>query len=101
MKVVEVSNLNHEIIVVPRYYTTNSIDLVLFNEATKETVTYSNAFTSLNGYLTYPFTHTFFSNDKYQIKLVDGTKIVYRGKLIATDQIPQDYKLTNGLYTYE
>jgi len=26
---------------------------------------------------------------------------VYRGKILVTDQTPQDYKITNGVYVYE
>ena len=101
MKVVDFNDTNHSIKLIPRFYTVNSIDIELYNEATKETTTTTNAYTVTNGVLTYPFTHTFLNNDKYQFKLLDGTAIVYRGKLIATDQVPQDYKLTDGLYTYE
>ena len=101
MKVVDFNDTNHSIKLIPRFYTVNSIDIELYNEATKETTTTTNAYTVTNGVLTYPFTHTFLNNDKYQFKLLDGTTIVYRGKLIATDQVPQDYKLTDGLYNYE
>lgn len=101
MKVVDFNTTSHSIKLVPRFYTVNSIDISLYDEATQITTTTTNAYTVTNGILTYPFTHTFLENDKYQFKLLDGTEVVYRGKLIATDQVPQDYKLTNGLYTYE
>ena len=39
----------------------------------------------------------------YQIKIIDkdSSEVIYRGKMIATSQETQDFKLTNGLYTYE
>ena len=101
MKVVDYNNANHSIELIPRFYTTNSIDITLYNEATKESTTTTNVYSVANGLMTYPFTHTFFNNDKYQFKLLEGTNVVYRGMIIATAQVPQDYKLTEGLYTYE
>ena len=101
MKVVDFNDSNHTLKLIPRFYTVNSIDISLYNESTKVTTTTTNAYTITNGMMTYGFTHTFLDNDKYQFKLLDGATVVYRGKLIATSQTPQDYKLTNGLYTYE
>ena len=101
MKVVDFNVTSHSITLVPRFYTDNAISISLYDEATQITTSTANAHTTANGIMTYPFTHTFLENDKYQFKLLDGTTVVYRGKLIATDQVPQDYKLTNGLYTYE
>ena len=40
-------------------------------------------------------------DDKYQLKIDDTNGIIYRGKLIATDQDPQEFKQTNDLYYYE
>ena len=101
MKVIDFNDSVHSIILIPRFYTINSIDIKLYNEVDRVTTTTTNAYSVTDGIMTYGFTHTFLENDKYQFTLLDGTDVVYRGKLIATAQTPQDYKLTNGLYTYE
>lgn len=101
MKVVDPNDTIHSIELIPRFYTINSIDIKLYNEADRVETTTTNAYSVTNGVMTYGFTHTFEDNDKYQFTLLDGANVVYRGKLTATSQTPQEYKLTTGLYTYE
>ena len=101
MKVVDPNNTTHTINLIPRIYSVSSIDLSLYNEATQVTTSVTDAYSVTDGVATIIFDFTFEDNDKYQFKLVDGSEVVYRGKLIATAQDPQDYKLTDGLYSYE
>ena len=101
MKVVNPNDTTHVIKLIPRLYEITSIDLSLYNEATQVTTTVTDAYSITNGISTLTFDFTFEENDKYQFKLVNGSNVVYRGKLIATTQDTQEYKLTNGLYTYE
>lgn len=100
MKVVNPNNVNHTIDLIPRSYVTPVI-LELYNEVTKVTTEVSNVSTLSDGILSLNFDFSFSENDKYQIKVSNGTEILYRGKLIATTQNPQDYKLTKDLYFYE
>jgi len=101
MKVIDFNDSTHEIKVIPRYYTENTVQIELINEVDRVTTTTSNSYTITDGIMTYGFTHAFIENDKYQFTLLDGSTVIYRGKLIATAQTTQAYKLTNGMYTYE
>ena len=46
------------------------------------------------------FDYTFKENDRYQMKISENDVITFRGKIVATDQTPQQFKLTTGKYTY-
>ena len=98
MKVVNPNDNIHTINLIPRDYLFQSIDLSLYNEATQEVTSVTNAYNVVAGILTIDFEHEFTEDDKYQFKLVDGEEVIYRDKLHATSQNPQDYKLSNGLY---
>lgn len=99
MKVVDPNNTTHNIRLIPRAYL-EPIVLELYNEVTQvETVVPNMAIVS-DGILSISFGFTFSEGDKYQIKLSNGTEILYRGKLFATTQQPQQYKMTEGLYYY-
>ena len=101
MKVVDPNNTTHTIKLIPRFYGVTSIDLSLYNESEKVTTTVTDVYSVTSGVASIVFDFTFLEDDKYQFKLVDGTEVVYRGKLIATSQEPQEYKLDNRLYSYE
>jgi len=97
MKVVNPNDTEHTIVLIPRYYPVDAITFSLFNEATQTSENIDNTYTITDGNLSIVFEYTFTENTKFQIKL-DESEIVYRGKLIATSQIPQDYKLTDNVY---
>lgn len=102
MKVANPNNTAHDFTFIPRFYTEDSLFLVLYNEATKETSTVSNTYILTDGNVTISYSFDFSNNSKYQIKITDSSdNVVYRGKLIATSQNTQDYKLTDSLYIYE
>jgi len=100
MKVVNPEDTEHIITLIPRYYPKENINLSLFNEATKVIENVDNTHTVTDGVLFLSFEYTFTENQKFQIKLNQDNEIVFRGKLIATSQTPQDYKLTNNVYFY-
>ena len=84
----------------------DELTLTLYNEGEREfsTVTLTDYY-SVDGTYTLGFTitgYTVVNNDTFQIYLKENTDntILYRGKIMATSQTPQDYKLTEGLYTY-
>ena len=101
MKIVDPNNTNHLIYIVPRYYTDLATTLNIYDEATKVNDVATNVFTTLNGVTTVNFYYNFKDKAKYQIKLTDVNGVVYRGKLMATSQDSQDYKMTKDLYFYE
>lgn len=99
MKVVNPNDTNHTIELIPREYKEDVV-LDLYNEATKEETTVVNVSSVLDGIFSINFDFSFSENDKYQIKVSKDSEVLYRGKLIATSQLPQDYKLTKDLYFY-
>ena len=101
MKVIDPTDTSHELKIVPRYFPDDTIVVTLKNEVTKTEYTPTPTYRILNGFMYVSFTYTFTNKDKYEIKITEGTSVVYRGKIHATTQTPQDYKITNGLYTYE
>ena len=100
MIVVNPENTNHTFDFIPRYYPT-AIVLNLYNEVTQVSEVVNQLFVVNDGIMTVSFSYTFSEQSKYQIKLTDDNGVVFRGKLIATSQTPQDYKQTNNLYVYE
>ena len=101
MKVVNPNNASHDTVIIPRYYPAGALTLSLFNESTRVSTDVANTYATLNGELTITYTFTFADNDKYEILIKETDEVVYRGKIIATTQVSQAYKLSNGLYYYE
>jgi len=103
MKVISPNDSTHTISLIPRFNEVTNITMFVMNETTKvETTGGLIRYTLVNGIGSAEFTLTAADKDKYSFKLVwNGTEIIYRGKMIATTQETQDYKLTTGLYFYE
>jgi hydroxyacyl-ACP dehydratase HTD2-like protein with hotdog domain len=98
MNVVIPSNTTHTLKLIPRLYPSDALVLSLFNEATQRFQTVENTYLVTDGNLFLEFDYEFIENSKYQIRITENNEVVYRGKLIATSQTPQDYKLTNNIY---
>lgn len=103
MKIVLPANSSHDIDLIPRFSVTDVSTLVLslYNESTKVTTTPASTHATVDGVFTITFTKTFAEDDKYQIKITEAGVVLFRGKLLATAQTPQEYQLTDGLYFYE
>ena len=101
MKVVNPNNTSHSFLFVPRYYNFGTLEFILTNPVTAVATTVTNTNTTEDGFTSISFDFTFANNDKYEITIKDDEEIVYRGKLIATNQETQSYKLTAGFYVYE
>ena len=101
MKVITPTTGNTDITIIPRFYPTTAVVVSLFNEASQVTTTPAATYAILNGEMVVSFTQTFVDKDKHQIKITEGTNVVFRGKSVCTSQEPQDFKLTEGLYYYE
>ena len=99
MKVVNPNNFNHSIQLIPRSYESDVV-LDLYNEATKVETRVANTSSFADGIFTINFDFTFVESDKFQIKISKNSEILYRGKLFATTQTPQEYKLTKNVYFY-
>jgi hypothetical protein len=108
MKVISPDDTTHLIKFDPRFYEIGStLTMNLYDEAQRinQDVNITD-FTVVNRLIHLTFTDAefstldFYENGKYQIRItdVDSSEILYRGKMIATTQTPQDYKLTNDRY---
>lgn len=100
MKILIPSNTTQNMVIQPRFCPSSSVVLELMNEATNETLNVANTYVVLNGVMTVTFNLTTLEGDKYQVKILEGLNVVYRGKAFSTDQNPQDYELTEGRYIY-
>ena len=98
--VINPNDSTHTLNVIPRFSPSNDLVVQLYNEANKEIEMPSNTYNITNGKLNITFTFTFVDKDRHQVKVTEGDKVVYRGKLLTTIQDPQDFKLTNDLYFY-
>lgn len=101
MIVIIPTTTSHSISFIGRYVPTTTCTLLLYNEATKVETNVLNTFATVNGITTVNFTFTFAESDKYQVKVSDSSGVIFRGKLIATAQNPQNFKQTKDLYYYE
>jgi hypothetical protein len=101
MIVVNPDNTEHSFKIIPRYYPTLAFKFDLYNEVTQITEVIVHTFSVTDGIMQIEFEKEFTEQQKFQIKLEDANGIIFRGKMIATSQQPQDYKQTNDLYVYE
>lgn len=100
MKVINSGNTTHEIILIPRFYAEGEITMELFNEETKEVLSFSLMTLILNGYLYVNFDYIFKNNSNFQIKITFENEIMYRGKLFVTNQTDlENYKITKDIFT--
>lgn len=108
MKVISPTDTTHNIKLIPRFYEIGAnLTMNLYDESARVNQDVNiTTFTVVDRFVNVTFTDTefddldFYENGKYQIRItdVDSSEILYRGKMIATTQIPQDYKLSNNLY---
>jgi hypothetical protein len=110
MIVVQPTETRHEIKIVPRYYPSGEFTLLFYNEAKKVNTTipiseagfsFTNNYYILDGYLYLKFDKEFNESDKYRITLRQNDEVIYRGKIKATSQEPQEYQQTKDKYYYE
>jgi len=100
MKIVNPNDTEHTLLLIPRFYPTGGLVLSLYNEFTQVSTDVDNIYVTTDGNLFITFDFEFENNSRYQIKITEGENVVYRGKLMATTQEPQDFKLTNNVYYY-
>ena len=102
MKVVNPNVRIKTISLIPRFKDVENFDLLLINETTKEETTFFiDNYSYQNGILLFGFDFAMSEGDKYEFKLSILNEVLYRGKIFATTQEPQDFDLTKDLYIYE
>lgn len=100
MKILIPSNITQNIVIKPRFYPSSDVVLTLLNEATNESYILDNTYITLNGVTTITFDFNTSEGNRYQVEVLEGVHVVYKGKAFSTDQNTQDYELTKGRYTY-
>ena len=100
MNVVNPNETTHKFIIIPRFYPTEDIVFNLYNEANQNNETIENVYGVVDGEMIIEFNYEFIEGDRFQIKITEGSNVVYRGKLFATSQTPQDYSTTTNAYYY-
>lgn len=101
MNVVNPNNISHEIQIIPRFYPGDELVFNLYNEATQTETNVTIIYLVENGVLTFTFDFDFTDGNRFQFKILEGTEIVYRGKIIATTQETQNYLTDKNEYYYE
>jgi len=102
MKVINPNNQINTIKLIPRFKDVEAFDLLLINETTKEETTFFiDNYSYIDGVLVFDLDFATNEGDKYEFKLSILNEVLYRGKIFATSQEPQDFDLTKDLYIYE
>lgn len=100
-KVVDPQNGTHTIRLIPRFDNPSALQLFLKSESTQEESEVAIVTTGeKNGMQAMTFDFSFSERDKYQIRIMDGAEVYYRGLLFATSQPAQSFKITEGFLTY-
>lgn len=100
MKVLLPSLSNHTITTEPRFFPSLVLNMQLKNEATGVFTDVIPSYVTANGVTKFTFNLAGVEGDRYSVKMTEGTNVVYRCKMFFTQQTPQDYKITKGLYNY-
>jgi len=93
----------HLIRLTPRYYPCHKLNLVIKDTANNTVTELTPTYFLGSGYkLNVSFSFLFNDETKYKITLLDTStnEIVYKGLVLATTQVSQDYKLTNNIYNW-
>lgn len=93
MIVINPEDTTHTAVVIPRYYDSELNDFIIYDEDTRESSTLSNIKTISNGYASYEFDLNTAEGKSYSIKIMDGNTVIWRGKMFATSQNKQKYKI--------
>lgn len=100
MIVVDSTSENHTSKIYPRFEPSQSVIYEIYNETTREATEIPNTYTFSDGIMSISYTYTFNEGAKFQVKVTQGERVIFRGKLIAISQDTQDYNPIDGIYTY-
>lgn len=95
------SNTTHVFNFIPRFVPSGELILELYNETTQQFQTIDNLYVYANGLVTITFDLICTENQKFQLKILESTDIIYRDKIFVTSQNTQAFKATKDHYYYE
>jgi len=102
MKIVNPNQTTHNIKFIPREYTGQSLNVMLFDESlNKYYPNIPNISNTIDGITNLDFDFDFLEGYKYQLTIsnADNT-ILFRGKIFATNKDVQELKQSDGEYIY-
>jgi hypothetical protein len=82
---------------IPRNYVADSI--VLTDEQANTSTTIPATFTKDGYYLKADISFSLVQDRFYNFNVLNGSEIVYKGRIFCTDQVVKDYSINNGVYT--
>lgn len=87
MKIFDPTEPTHTLQIIPRNYVSTAT-MILRNELRQTETTHALTCTTVNGYLTADFSHTFSEGGNYEFEVYDtNDNLLYRGKAYATTNI--------------
>jgi len=102
--IVNPNDAHHVVKITPRFYPTNTLELKIKNsfKGTIDVVPVLHSFTNDNK-LQLSFSYAFSDESSYSISINDNItdEMVYRGIILATTQVTQDYSLTAAKYNWK
>lgn len=100
MKVLLPINTSHSISFIPRFYPTGVLSMDITKEGYDTLVTVTPSYSVNNGLINLDFDLTGVEQDRFSVKITEGSNTVFKGKLFFTSQNSQDFKLTKDTYIY-
>jgi len=101
MIVLNPNNVIHGFDFIPRFTPSDDLTLQLYNETLQTFQIIDNTYDFLDGIATITFDLVCTENQKFQVKISEGTQIIYRDKIFVTSQDTQAFKATKDHYYYE
>ena len=101
MIVLNPTDTTHGFNFIPRFIPSDELILQLYNETLQTTQTIDNTYVYLDGIITMTFDLDCTESQKFQVKILEATEIIYRDKIFVTSQDTQAFKATKDHYYYE
>jgi hypothetical protein len=101
MIVLNPTDTTHGFNFIPRFIPSDELILQLYNETLQTTQTIDNTYVYLYGIITMTFDVVCTESQKFQLKILEGTEVIYRDKIFVTSQDTQAFKATKDHYYYE
>jgi len=100
MKILTTSTSAQTLKIIPREYQSN-IDVILRDNSTNESTTYSVATSTSGDYMTFDLTLSLVENRFYDMTCKFGSDVIYKDKIFCTDQVIASYTVNENQYTTE
>jgi len=95
------TNTTHGFNFIPRFIPSDDLTLELYNETLQTTQTIDSTSAYSNGLATITFDLECTESQKFQVKILQNTAVIYRDKIFVTAQDTQEFKATKDHYYYE